>query len=154
LSCRHGHMIGIDRALMLDGMTGDYEEVYQGTHRIYEVVRQAPRIEVSTRLGTELTAPFSRRHRWMPCDARYSQQGRWATLPDAEVFTAPLSGDGLLVGEELGDHFTRRYGLLEQPVRLQVRGGRVVAVEMDRHPEIKAEIEAYLTQSPHSNRAG
>ena len=34
LRCRHGHMIGIDRALMLDGMTVDYEEVYQVTHRI------------------------------------------------------------------------------------------------------------------------
>src|SRR5262249_30765404 len=61
---------------------------------------------------------------------------------------------GLLVGEELGDHFTRGYGLLEEPVRLHVRGGRVVAVEMDRHPEIRAEVEAYLSQSPHSNRAG
>ena len=154
LSCRHGHMIGIDRALMLDGMTVDYEEVYQVTNLIYGIVRHASRIEVATRLGTELTATFSRRHRWIPCDARYWEQGRWGNLPEGEVFTAPLGVDGLLVGEELGDHFTRRYGLLEQPVRLQVRGGRVVAVEMDRHPEIQAEIEAYLTQSPNSNRAG
>jgi len=81
LFCRHGHMIGIDRALMLDGMTVDYEEVYEVTHRAYEIVRQATRIEVATRLGTELTATFSRRHRWIPCDARYWQQGRLGNLP-------------------------------------------------------------------------
>ena len=154
LRCRHGHMIGIDRNLMVDGMAVDYEEVYRVTHRVYEIVRQASKIEVATRVGTELTATFSPRYRWIPSDARYWEQGRWGNLPEGEVFTAPLSVDGLLVGEELGDHFAQRYGLLEQPVRLQVKGGRVSAVEMDRHPEIQAEIETYLAQSPNSNRAG
>jgi aminopeptidase len=154
LRCRHGHMIGIDRELMLDGMTVDYDEVYRVTHRVHEIVRQASRIEVATRLGTELTATFSPRHRWIPCDGRYWEQGRWGNLPEGEVFTAPLSVDGLLVGEELGDHFAGRYGVLDEPVRLHVRGGRVVAVELERHPDIRAEIEAYLSQSPNSNRAG
>ncbi len=154
LRCRHGHMIGIDRELMLDGMTVDYEEVYRVTHRVHDIVRQAARIEVTTRLGTELTATFSPRLRWIPCDARYWEQGRWGNLPEGEVFTAPLSLDGVLVGEEMGDHFARRYGLFDQPVRLHVRAGRVVAVEMDRRPDIQAEIEAYLAQSPNSNRAG
>ena len=154
LRCRHGHMIGIDRNLMLDGMAVDYEEVYRVTHRVHDIVRQASKIEVATRLGTELTATFSPRYRWVPCDARYWEQGRWGNLPEGEVFTAPLSVDGLLVGEELGDHFAQRYGLLEEPVRLHVKGGRVAAVEMDGHPEITAEVEAYLKQSPNSNRAG
>ncbi len=154
LRCRHGHMIGVDRTLMLDGMVVDYEEVYRVTHRVYDVVRQASKIEVATRLGTELTATFTPRHRWNPCDARYWEQGLWGNLPEGEVFTAPLSLDGLLVGEELGDHFAERYGLFEEPVRLHVRDGRVVGVEMQRHPEIRAEIEAYLAQSPESDRAG
>jgi aminopeptidase len=154
LRCRHGHMVGIDRDLMLDGMTVDYEDVYRVTRRVYEVVRHASKIEVATRLGTELTATFSSRYRWIPCDGRYWEQGRWGNLPEGEVFTVPFSVDGVLVGEELGDHFTQRYGLLEEPVRLHIRGGRVVAVEMARHPEIRAEIEAYLAQSLNSNRAG
>ena len=154
LKCRHGHMINIDRAVMLDGMTVDYEEVYSVTHRVYEIVRQASKIEVATRLGTELTATFSPHLRWVPCDGRYWEQGRWGNLPEGEVFTAPLSVDGLLVGEELGDHFARRYGMLEEPVRLRVQSGRVVGVEMPRHPEIRAEVETYLAQSPDSNRAG
>jgi aminopeptidase len=154
LRCRHGHMIGIDRALMLDGMAVDYEEVYRVTHRVFEIVRHASRIDVATRLGTELTATFSPTHRWVPSDGRYWEQGLWGNLPDGEVFTAPLSVEGLLVGEEIGDHFARRYGLLEEPVRLRVKGGRVAGVEMPGHPDIRAEVEAYLAQAPDSDRAG
>ncbi|HKF77460.1 MAG TPA: aminopeptidase [Candidatus Dormibacteraeota bacterium] len=154
LRCRHGHMIGIDRALMLDGMAVDYDEVYQVTRRIHDIVRHASRIEVATRLGTEMTATFSPGRRWVPCDGRYWEQGLWGNLPEGEVFTAPVSVDGLLVGEELGDHFARRYGLLDEPVRMRLQAGRVAAVEMHRHPAVRAEIEAYLAQSPDSNRAG
>ena len=154
LECRHGHMINVDRSLMLDGMTVDYEEVHRVTRRVHEIVRHASRIDVSTRLGTELSAIFSSRHRWVPCDGRYWEPGQWGNLPEGEVFTAPVSVEGLLVGEELGDHFTARYGMLEEPVRLRVRGGRAVAVELPGHPGIRAELEAYLAQSPNSDRAG
>ncbi|HEY4027237.1 MAG TPA: aminopeptidase [Candidatus Dormibacteraeota bacterium] len=154
LRCRHGHMVGIDRTLMLDGMAVDYDEVYRVTRRVHEVVRHASRIEVATRLGTELTATFSQGRRWVPCDGRYWEQGLWGNLPEGEVFTAPLSVEGVLVGEELGDHFASRYGLLEEPVRLRVSRGRVISVEMPGHPAIRAEVEAYLAQSPNSNRAG
>jgi aminopeptidase len=154
LRCRHGHMIGIDRALMLDGMTVDYAEVHRVTRRVHEIVRDAARIDVATRLGTELTATFSRRLRWVPCDARYWEQGLWGNLPEGEVFTAPLSVDGLLVGEELGDHFATRYGMLEEPVRLRVKAGRVAGVEMPGHAGIEAEVREYLAHSPESDRAG
>lgn len=154
LGCRHAHMIGIDRALMLDGMTVDYDEVYRVTNRMYEIVRRASRLEVATRLGTELTATFSPERRWVLCDGRYWDQGLWGNLPEGEVFTAPLTVDGLLVGEELGDHFARRYGVLEEPVRLRIKDGRAASVEMPGHPAIQAEIEAYLAQSPDACRVG
>jgi len=154
LRCRHGHMIGIDRELMMDGMRVDYDEVYRVTHRMFDIVSQASRIEVATRLGTELTATFSPDRRWVPCDARYWEQGLWGNLPEGEVFTAPLDVQGVLVGEELGDYFSPRYGMLEEPVRMHVRGGRVVGVEMPGHPEIRAEVEAYLAQDPKCNRVG
>jgi leucyl aminopeptidase (aminopeptidase T) len=154
LACRHGHMIGIDRELMLDGMAVDYEEVYRVTRRVYDVVREASRIDVVTRLGTELSGTFSRDRRWISSDGRYHEQGRWGNLPEGEVFTAPWRLEGLLVGEEMGDHFTAKYHLFEEPVRLRVRDGRVVSVDMPAHPEIEAEIKAYFGQSACSNRAG
>ena len=152
--CRHGHMIGIDDQVMREGMAVDYEEVYRVTRQVYEVLRQASRVEVTTRLGTELTATFASDRRWIPCDGRYHEQGRWGNLPEGEVFTAPWNLEGLLVGEEMGDHFTARYGLFQEPVRLRLADGRVVSVEMPGAPEVRSEIEAYLAQSSCSNRAG
>jgi aminopeptidase len=154
LRCRHGHMIGIDRELMLDGMAVDYEEVYRVTRQVFEIVRQAERIEVATQLGTELTATFSKHRRWISSDARYHEQGRWGNLPEGEVFTAPMTVDGLLVGEEMGDHFAARYGLFDEPVRIRVQQGRVRSVETPGNAALKAEIEGYLAQSTDSNRAG
>ncbi len=153
LRCRHGHMIGIDRRLMREGMAADYEEIYRVTRKIYEIARHAARIEVSTALGTDLVATFNPSWRWIPSDGRYWEQGQWGNLPEGETFTAPYRLDGLLVGEEMGDHFAFKYGVFEKPVRLQVRDSRVVAVEADP-PELKREIEDYFAQDPMSNRAG
>jgi leucyl aminopeptidase (aminopeptidase T) len=153
LRCRHGHMIGIDSRLMQDGMAGDYEEIYRVTRKVFEIVRHAGKIEVATALGTDLVATFNPAWRWIPCDGRYWEQGRWGNLPEGETFTAPLKLDGLLVGEELGDHFASKYGLFETPVRLKIRDSRVVAVEADP-PDLRKEIETYIAQDPMSNRAG
>ena len=153
LRCRHGHMIGIDRELMLDGMAGDYDEIYRKTMQVYEVVKQATRIQAVTKLGTELEARFSPALRWVPSHGRYHEQGQWGNLPEGEVFTSPATVDGLLVGEELGDHFTSKYGKLKEPVRLRLEKGRVSSVQSgDR--ALAAELEAYLRQHPNSNRAG
>ena len=154
LRCRHGHMIGIERRVMLEGMAADYDAIYRVTRKVWEIARQAERIEVTTRLGTELVATFRKDWRWISSDGRYWEQGQWGNLPEGETFTAPFHLEGLLVGEEMGDHFDARYGLFETPVRLRIRDSRVAGVEMAGHPEIVREIEAYFAQHPESNRAG
>jgi hypothetical protein len=106
LRCRHGHMIGIDEELMTDGMAADYDEIYRMTRKVYDIVRQARTIAVTTALGTELVATFSPSLKWIPSDGRYWEQGRWGNLPEGETFSSPLSLDGVLAAEELGDWFT------------------------------------------------
>jgi aminopeptidase len=146
-------MVGIDHRLMLEGMAADYDEIYRVTRQVYDLVKPAARIEVQTRLGTELAASFSPKLRWVPADGRYHEQGRWGNLPEGEVFTSPQSVEGLLVAEELGDHFAARYGLLENPVRFRIKGGRVQAVEC-KDEQLKSEVEQYLGRHPDSNRVG
>jgi aminopeptidase len=153
LGCRHGHMIGIDEELMTDGMAGDYEEIYRVTRQVWNVVSTASRIEVATRNGTELTATFSKDRRWVPCDGRYWEQNRWGNLPEGETFTAPLTVDGVIAAEELGDWFAKKYGLLAQPVLMRVRGGRLVSFETE-DPALRSDIEGYMTQHHDSNRVG
>jgi leucyl aminopeptidase (aminopeptidase T) len=61
--------------------------------------------------------------------------------------------DGVIAGEEMGDWFTEKYGLIEPPVRLIVRGGRLAGVETaDRG--LRADIDEYMSQSPCSVRVG
>ena len=153
LRARHGHMIGINDVVMTDGMAADYDEVYAVTRRVYEIVRQAARISVTTSLGTDLVATFSPTMRWVPCDGRYWEQGRWGNLPEGETFTCPAFVDGVLAAEELGDWFTDKYGLLSPPLRIVIRGGRVVAVETP-DDQLGADVREYLGQHPNSNRVG
>lgn len=153
LRCRHGHMIGIDELLMVDGMAGDYEEIYRVTRRIWSIVKEAGRISVTSAAGTELEAAFSPSLRWISSDGRYWEQGQWGNLPEGEVFTCPAALEGVIVAEEVGDSFAERYGVLEPPVRFIVRGGRVAGVET-ANGELSEELRAYLAQHPNSSRAG
>jgi leucyl aminopeptidase (aminopeptidase T) len=153
LRCRHGHMIGIDEELMNDGMVADYDEIYRVTHRVFEIARHASRITVNTSLGTDLVATFSPSLQWIPSDGRYWEQGRWGNLPEGETFTSPLSVEGVLAAEELGDWFTPKYGLLEAPARLLIKGGRMVSIETPDH-ELAKDFREYMAQDPNSNRVG
>ncbi len=153
LRSRHGHMIEINDLVMQDGMAADYHEIYRVTRQIYEIVRHAEKISVTTSLGTDLVATFSPSLKWIPCDGRYWEQGRWGNLPEGETFTCPQSVDGLIAAEEMGDWFTEKYGLLSPPVRLVVKGGRLVSVETP-DDRLSADIREYTAQHPNSNRTG
>ncbi len=153
LGCRHGHMVGIDERLMLDGMAGDYEEIHRVTQQVWSVVKTASQIEVATQAGTDLRATFRKDWRWIPCDGRYWEQHRWGNLPEGETFTAPLSVDGVIAVEEMGDWFTAKYGLFEQPVMMRVKGGRLTAFET-ADDALRADINEYMGQHPESSRIG
>ena len=153
LRCRHGHMIGINDLLMTDGMTADYEEIYRVTRKVYEIVRQARTISVNTALGTELIATFSPSLKWIPSDGRYWEQGKWGNLPEGETFTSPLSVDGVLAAEELGDWFTEKYGVLTPPLRIVIKAGRMASIETPDQ-QLAGEVREYLSQHPNSNRVG
>ena len=153
LRCRHGHMIGIDEVVMTDGMAADYEEIYRVTRQVFEIVRVAARISVRTALGTDLEGTFSPSMRWIPCDGRYWEAGSWGNLPEGETFTCPLGVDGVIAAEELGDWFADKYKMLNPPVRLVVKDGRLVAVDTP-DAMLAGEIREYMAQHRNSNRVG
>src|SRR5487761_1534742 len=102
LKVRHGHMIGIDEKLMADGMCADYDEVFSLTNQVYDLVRNAQTIHVTSAKGSHVTATFHKDWRWVPCHGRYHQPGSWGNLPEGEVYTAPAAVDGVLVCDVLG----------------------------------------------------
>jgi leucyl aminopeptidase (aminopeptidase T) len=153
LKVRHGHMIGIDERLMTEGMCADYNEVFTLTNRVYELVRDAKKIHVTSQKGSDVTATFHPTWKWIPCHGRYSEQGTWGNLPEGEVFTAPATVDGVLVCDVLGDFFSEKYGVLEHPVTLTVKDGYITTVSCE-DSAIEKEVRDYLFSTPNGNRAG
>jgi aminopeptidase len=153
LKVRHGHMIGIDENLMADGMCADYDEVFRLTNQVYELVRPAKKIHVTSAKGSDVTATFHEDWHWIPCHGRYHEQGKWGNLPEGEVFTAPATVDGVLVCDVLGDYFSEKYGVLEQPLVLTVKDGYVTDVTSE-NAALAQEVHDYLFSVPNGNRAG
>lgn len=153
LKVRHGHMIGIDENLMAEGMCADYDEVFSLTNQVYDLVRNARTIHVTSAKGSDVTATFNQNWQWIPCHGRYHEQGKWGNLPEGEVFTAPATVDGVLVCEVLGDYFSEKYGVLEQPLVITVKDGYVTEVSSENSTLAK-EVHDYLFSVPNGNRAG
>jgi aminopeptidase len=153
LRTRHGHMIGIDDEVMAEGMCADYSEVFTLTNQIYELVRYAKKIHVTSEKGSDVTATFHPTWEWIPCHGRYTEQGKWGNLPEGEVFTAPATVDGVLVCDVLGDHFSQKYGVLKQPVTLTVKNSYITSVACEE-AAIEKDVRDYLFSVPNGNRAG
>jgi leucyl aminopeptidase (aminopeptidase T) len=153
LKVRHGHMIGIDEAVMADGMCADYDEVFSLTNQVYDLVRNAQTIHVTSAKGSDVTATFHKDWKWVPCHGRYHEQGHWGNLPEGEVFTAPATVDGVLVCDVLGDYFSEKYGVLKYPVVLTVKGGYVTDLASEDEA-LAQELRDYLFSTPNGNRAG
>lgn len=153
LKVRHGHMIGIDENLMGEGMCADYDEVFTLTNKIYEIVRHAKEIHVTSAKGSDVTATFHPDWKWIPCHGRYSEQGQWGNLPEGEVFTAPATVDGVLVCDVLGDFFSEKYGVLKHPVTLTVKDGYITTVACE-DAAIEKDVRDYFFSTPNGNRAG
>jgi aminopeptidase len=153
LNVRHGHMVGIDERLMLQGMMADYQSVSGLVLRVTDLVSAAREIHVTSPRGTDLRVTFSPDLRWKPCPGIYHEQGQWGNLPEGETYTAPADAEGTLVVDVLGDYFSHKYGVLEHPVTFAVRGARISRVWCE-HRELEAELQQYLSTHENSNRVG
>jgi leucyl aminopeptidase (aminopeptidase T) len=153
LKVRHGHMIGIDDAVMCDGMCYDYDAVYDLTTRVYEIVRPARQIHVTSAAGSDLVATFDPALRWVPCHGRYHEQGTWGNLPEGEVFTAPASAEGHLVVHLLGDFFSVKYGLLETPVTFTIAAGQITEIACER-TALRDELQRHFYEAENGRRVG
>ena len=150
---RHGHMVGISDQLIREGMTADYHEINRLTLKVYDLVHGAKEIKVSAPKGTDITAQFNPDYRWVPCHGLYHQPGDWGNLPEGEVFTCPWKLDGVLVVDVLGDFFSPKYGVLENPVTIKVQDSQVAEVTC-QDQKIADEFLAYLNSAPNGLRAG
>ncbi len=153
LRVRHGHMPGITAQLMDEGMTADYRLVERVTRRVWERVRIARQIRVTSPAGSDLKAEFDSARRWIPMTGIYHRQGEWGNLTEGETFTAPRMVQGTFVVDVLGDYFSQKYGVLATPVTLRVQDGWVTEVSC-ANPDIASELLGYLRSTENGTRVG
>lgn len=153
LKVRHGHMVGITPDVMVDGMCVDYDRVYERTMQVYDIVRKAKTIRVTSAKGTDVTATFSPKLKWYPCNGRYDKPGAFGNLPEGEVFTTPKSLDGTLVVDVLGDYFSPKYGVLRSPVTFAVKGSVIQDIAA-KNGELAEELTRHFWDNENGRRAG
>jgi aminopeptidase len=151
---RHGHMPNITTELMEQGMCADYNQVYDLTNKIYEIVKKADKIEIRNNLGAHIVAQFDKSWRWIPSHGRYHEKGKWGNLPEGETFTAPKILDGHFVTNLLGDWFSEKYGNFKEPLTFDVKNSRIDYETIScENTSVKEDIVNYLQTDENSNRA-
>ncbi len=153
LRVRHAHMIGIDERLMLEGMSQDYKQVQKTVAKLYEILKNAREIRVTDPHGSDLVVKLSPKLRWKKCDGIITEPGFWTNLPDGEVFTCPEKVDGKVVAWVIGDHFSETYGVLRDPLIIEIKDSRITKVT-GKNKKLVREFREYISQGENSNRVG
>ena len=151
---RHGHMVNINRQIVLEGMRADFREVDALSQRLVERARGAKRIRCRTPRGTEFEGEFSPKLKWLKTSGIISPE-KWGNLPGGEIFTAPANTNGTFVVDGVvGDYLCSKYGdLRDTPITIQVRDNRIVDLTSD-NKELLQDFRGYTSTDENSNRVG
>ncbi|MEY2601068.1 MAG: aminopeptidase, partial [Verrucomicrobiota bacterium] len=123
---RHGHMVNINRQIMLEGMRADFREVDALSRRLIEHARHAERITCRTPRGTDFEGEFSPKLKWLKTSGIITPE-KWGNLPGGEIFTAPANSNGTFVVDGVvGDYLCSKYGDLHAaPLTIDVKDNRI-----------------------------
>jgi leucyl aminopeptidase (aminopeptidase T) len=78
---------------------------------------------------------------------------RWSNLPDGEVFTCPLTLNGIaMVDGSIGDYF-ESYNPIKSPIKIRIRDSRVISLEND-NKALEKELNEYIRTDENANRIG
>src|SRR4051794_12782458 len=151
---RYAHMVGVTPQIMQQGMRADYRLVDRLSQRLCERMPHARQLRVRTAGGTALTATFDPALSWVKTSGLINTR-YWSNLPAGEVFTTPLSVDGVFVCDgTAGDYFGPKYGDLKAtPLTLEIAGGRLQSAHSDRK-DLEQEFWAYCHTDEYSDRVG
>ena len=151
---RYAHMVGVTPQIMKQGMRADYRLVDELSQRLCDRMPRASRLRVQTPGGTDLTATFDPALTWVKTSGLINRR-YWSNLPAGEVFTTPLSVDGVFVCDgTAGDYFCSKYGdLRASPLRLEIAGGRLRSAQSDRK-DLEQEFWQYCHTDEYSDRVG
>src|SRR5713101_6629608 len=142
---RHGHMVNINREIMLEGMRADFQAVDALSQRLVERARKVLRIKCKTPHGTDFEAEFSPKLKWLKTSGIITKD-KWGNLPGGEIFTAPMNTNGTFVVDGVvGDYLCERYGdLKNNPLTIEVENNRIRSLRSE-NKDLRDEFRAYTT---------
>jgi aminopeptidase len=151
---RHGHMVNINREIMLEGMRADFIAVDALSQRLIERARLAERIRCRTPHGTEFEAEISPNLKWLKTSGIITPD-KWGNLPGGEIFTSPGNTNGVFVVDGVvGDYLCERYGNLQEcPLIIEVENNRIRSLQSE-NKELLEDFRAYTSTDENSNRVG
>lgn len=161
-TARHAHMVGITNIIMETGMCADYDEIKKVTDRVYEIVRIAKEIHVTSPAGTDFLVELDPDIKWIPCSGVVEKRGEWDNLPSGEVFTAPKSLVGRLVvdgtvGDWIGTKYNGKFDYKEMPLDIEVEhqygGSYIKSVKCD-YTELLDDFNEYVAGDVNAARVG
>jgi aminopeptidase len=153
---RHVNMPGVTRKVFETGMVTDHRKVWRFSGMVFGILKGVGEIRVKSYGGTDISLTFSKKTNWINSPGDMRKKGHAGTnLPGAEVYTCPEDCNGVFVADvEMGDYLTGKYGFLDRnPVRLEIRNGRVVSIECD-NKELREELDRYMKTDDNANRIG
>ncbi len=151
---RHGHMVNINREIMVEGMRADFIAVDALSQRLIERARRTERIRCHTPRGTEFEAEFSPNLKWLKTSGLITPE-KWGNLPGGEIFTCPKTCRGIFVIDGVvGDYLCAKYGdLAAAPLTVEVEDSRIRAMRSE-NKKLLEEFRAYTSIDENSNRVG
>jgi hypothetical protein len=140
LGAGHVHMPKVT-ARILESLEG-CRETAELIEKIHGVLVGARSVYVSSPAGTDVRVEVGR-YRWR-ANTGVIGRGEWDNWPPGEVYTTPVSVDGVLVVDGvLGDYFSLKYGVLREPVIVEFDSGRITGISGG---SIAGELYEYLSQ--------
>ncbi|MBV9657227.1 MAG: aminopeptidase [Verrucomicrobia bacterium] len=151
---RHGHMVNINRQIMLAGMRADFLAVDALSQRLVERARLATRVTCRTAHGTDFVAELSPKLKWIKTSGIITRE-KWGNLPGGEIFTSPMNTNGVFVVDGVvGDYLCEKYGdLRDTPLTIEVADNRIRHLACDDKTLLE-EFRAYTSTDENSNRVG
>ena len=151
---RHGHMVNINRQMMLEGMRADFHKVDQLSSKVIDIVRNAKVVRATTVGGSDFTTTLNPDYKWLKTSGLISPD-KWGNLPGGEVFTTPGAVDGTLVIDGVvGDFLCEKYhSLKDSPLTLRVKNNRLVEARSD-NIELENDFWRYTHTDENSDRVG
>jgi leucyl aminopeptidase (aminopeptidase T) len=151
---RHGHMVNINREIMLEGMRADFHQIDELSQRLVERARKAEHVTCKTPSGTDFVAELSPKLKWLKTSGIITKE-KWGNLPGGEIFTSPYNTNGVFVVDGVvGDYLCERYGdLKDNPLTIEVENNRIVSLKSE-NKELRDDFRLYTNTDENSNRVG